>query len=101
METDMSPIDDSVYYEPVNPRMEPPQHHQQPVYYEPPPPPPPQPVYYDPPPQQQPRPEFPQKMHQFDLFSYIDKTTWIIILVIFIIGFFMGKTTQPVYIKTV
>ena len=83
----MSPIDDASYFEAVNPRME---QQQQPVYYEP----PPSRTFI------QSAPALPpQKMHQFDLFSYIDKTTWIIILVIFIIGFFMGKTTQPVYIK--
>jgi hypothetical protein len=34
-----------------------------------------------------------------DLFSEMDKTTYIIIFVAFILGFFMGKTMQPVILK--
>ncbi len=61
------------------------------------------------PPQQQPSeyfPSYPQQYHHqrqdgFDnFFSSISKTTWIIIAILFIVGFFMGKTMQPVFIKT-
>ena len=34
-----------------------------------------------------------------DLFSSIDKTAYIIIFVAFILGFFMGKTMQPVILR--
>ena len=34
-----------------------------------------------------------------DLFGEIDKTTYIIIFVAFILGFFMGKTMQPVILR--
>lgn len=49
--------------------------------------------------------EFPITTHQQhrykkDPFADIDKTTYIIIFVAFIIGFFMGKTMQPVILKT-
>jgi hypothetical protein len=50
--------------------------------------PPPQPYYEQPPP--------PQKE---DIFSNLDKTAYIIIFVSFILGFFMGKTMQPVILR--
>jgi len=34
-----------------------------------------------------------------DFFGEIDKTTYIIIFVAFILGFFMGKTMQPVILR--
>jgi len=34
-----------------------------------------------------------------DFFGEMDKTTYIIIFVAFILGFFMGKTMQPVILK--
>ena len=34
-----------------------------------------------------------------DIFSEIDKTTYIIAFVVFILGFFMGKTMQPVILR--
>ena len=34
-----------------------------------------------------------------DVFSSIDKTAYIIIFVAFILGFFMGKTMQPVILR--
>ena len=45
-----------------------------------------------------------QLPHQFDkktqdFFGEIDKTTYIIIFVAFILGFFMGKTMQPVILR--
>jgi len=61
--------------------------------HQPPPPPPP--------------PMFPSMHQQWqpvdankpDLFSSIDKTAYIIIFVAFILGFFMGKTMQPVILR--
>lgn len=61
------------------------QHEQEPVYYYPPPPPPPPPV--------QPYQE------KIDIFSNLDKTAYIVIFVAFILGFFMGKTMQPVILR--
>ena len=52
------------------------------------PPPPPHPIVHH---QQQPQPA--------DIFNDIDKTTYIIIFVAFILGFFMGKTMNPVIIR--
>ena len=43
-------------------------------------------------------PPAPQKK---DIFSEIDKTTYIIAFVVFILGFFMGKTMQPVILRNV
>ena len=34
-----------------------------------------------------------------DLFGNLDKTAYILIFVTFILGFFMGKTMQPVIIR--
>ncbi len=36
-----------------------------------------------------------------DIFADIDKTTYIIAFVVFILGFFMGKTMQPVILRNV
>jgi hypothetical protein len=36
-----------------------------------------------------------------DILSDIDKTTYIIVFVVFILGFFMGKTMQPVILRNV
>lgn len=41
-------------------------------------------------------PPAPQKR---DIFSEIDKTTYIVAFVVFILGFFMGKTMQPVILR--
>ena len=49
------------------------------------------------PPQMQQFPQFDKKTQ--DLFGEIDKTTYIIIFVAFILGFFMGKTMQPVILR--
>ena len=56
-------------------------------YYQPPPQ---QPVYYAPPPQQ---------AVKNDIFENIDKTGYVIIFVAFLLGFFMGKTMQPVILR--
>jgi len=34
-----------------------------------------------------------------DLFSSVDKSTWIIAFAVFLLGFFMGKTMQPVILR--
>ncbi len=61
--------------------------------WEPPPqsnwPPPQPPMMFMPPPTPQER----------DIFSEIDKTTYIVAFVVFILGFFMGKTMQPVILR--
>ena len=44
-----------------------------------------------------PHPQFNEKTQE--LFGEIDKTTYIIIFVAFILGFFMGKTMQPVILR--
>jgi hypothetical protein len=41
-----------------------------------------------------------QQQHRKDPFADLDKTAYIIIFVAFIIGFFMGKTMQPVILKS-
>ena len=52
--------------------------------------------YYFPPPQQYYEPPHHQKD---DIFSNLDKTAYVIIFVSFILGFFMGKTMQPVILR--
>jgi hypothetical protein len=89
METDMSPFDDSLsqpkqdFFPQYNPQVpQPPQFHQ--THQE----------YF---------PSYPQQPKSDGLdgfFSSISKSTWIIIAILFIVGFFMGKTMQPVFIKT-
>jgi hypothetical protein len=66
---------------------------QQPSYIHQPPPPPPM----FPGTQQQWQPIDANKTN--DVFSSIDKTAYIIIFVAFILGFFMGKTMQPVILR--
>lgn len=60
------------------------QHEQEPMYYYPPPPPPPPQMQYQ---------------EKIDIFSNLDKTAYIVIFVAFILGFFMGKTMQPVILR--
>jgi hypothetical protein len=86
METDMSPIDDSYDPEPMAP---PRQYYREPEpqYYQAPPPPPPQPMFA------------PQSQPQKSFFADIDTTTWVIIGLMVLIAFFMGKTMQPVIIR--
>lgn len=45
-------------------------------------------MYSHPPPEQ-----------KVDIFANIDKSTWIIGFVVFLLGFFMGKTMQPVILR--
>lgn len=57
-------------------------------------------VYYQQPPQPQPPPpQFQTFQGKKDLFSDLDKTAYIVIFVAFILGFFMGKTMQPVILR--
>jgi hypothetical protein len=81
METDIgNPIDYNPNLEKVEeePIQEMPQYY---MDYPPPPPPPP-----------------PQN-EKFDLFEKVDKSTWIIAFAVFLLGFFMGKTMQPVILR--
>ena len=55
-----------------------------------------QPYYMDYPPP--PPPPLPQESEKFD-FSKVDKSTWIIAFAVFLLGFFMGKTMQPVILR--
>ena len=41
----------------------------------------------------------PQEKESFDLFKNVDKSTWIIAFAVFLLGFFMGKTMQPVILR--
>lgn len=53
------------------------------------------PYYYQPPPQQM----IYQQPEKTDIFSNIEKSTWIIAFAVFLLGFFMGKTMQPVILR--
>jgi len=87
METDMSPIDDSYDQVPQQPQFY--QEEEQPYYQQP------SQVYAQSPPQ-----VYTQPSSQKNFFSNIDSTTWIIIGLLVLVAFFMGKTMQPVFIKT-
>ena len=50
--------------------------------------PPPNPYYY---PQHPPMPPHPQQPPQWDPFKNISTSTWIILIVAFVLGFFIGK----------
>jgi len=54
------------------------------------------PYYYQRPPT--PPPPY-QQTHNIDFFSNLDKTAYVVIFVAFILGFFMGKTMQPVILR--
>lgn len=54
---------------------------------------PPPPYYYYPPPPPV------QEVKTSDLFANIEKSTWIIAFAVFLLGFFMGKTMQPVILR--
>ena len=41
----------------------------------------------------------PPQSDKNDFFSTIDKSTWIIAFAVFLLGFFMGKTMQPVFLR--
>ena len=44
-------------------------------------------------------PPQPPQNKSFDLFEKVDKSTWIIAFAVFLLGFFMGKTMQPVILR--
>lgn len=52
--------------------------------------------YYQPPPVMMTPPQPPEKP---DLFASLDKTAYLVIFAAFILGFFMGKTMQPVILR--
>jgi len=52
--------------------------------------------YYFQPPEMTYPPHYPEKV---DFFSSIDKNTWIVAFAVFLLGFFMGKTMQPVILR--
>jgi len=84
METDIgNPIE-------YNPTMEP-EKNEEPVQEE-------QPYYMDYP-MQPPMPPPTPNNDKFDLFEKVDKSTWIIAFAVFLLGFFMGKTMQPVILR--
>jgi len=61
-------------------------------YYDQPPPHVQQPIYVH-------QPQIPLPHEKNDIFSSLDKTGYIIIFVAFLLGFFMGKTMQPVILR--
>ena len=61
-------------------------------YYEQPPPHTQQPIYVH-------QPQVPLPQEKNDIFSSLDKTGYIVIFVAFLLGFFMGKTMQPVILR--
>ena len=54
--------------------------------------------YYFHPSEYQPPPQY-QEKESFDLFKNVEKSTWIIAFAVFLLGFFMGKTMQPVILR--
>ena len=46
-----------------------------------------------------PPPMYQSQQPKVDLFANIDKTTWIVGFIVFILGFFMGKTMQPIILR--
>ena len=69
----------------INDKNEEPAQDEQPYYME----------YPMQPPMYQPQPQ----NDKFDLFEKVDKSTWIIAFAVFLLGFFMGKTMQPVILR--
>lgn len=97
METDLGdkedirgPIQPRGYYEDELPPLE----RENTQQWYPPPQPPPQQMMFMP-------PQHPEMVQKKDVFSDIDRTTYIIAFVVFILGFFMGKTMQPVILRNV
>jgi hypothetical protein len=87
METDIgNPIEYNPTMDPlINDKNEEPAQDEQPYYME----------YPMQPPMYQPQPQ----NDKFDLFEKVDKSTWIIAFAVFLLGFFMGKTMQPVILR--
>jgi hypothetical protein len=44
-------------------------------------------------------PQYQTQPEKVDIFSNIEKSTWIIAFAVFLLGFFMGKTMQPVILR--
>jgi hypothetical protein len=42
---------------------------------------------------------FPSQETKPDFFASVEKSTWIIAFAVFLLGFFMGKTMQPVILR--
>jgi len=81
MENTLPPLEDNEFMEEHQPMHQPtPPQQVEPMYI---------PYMYQP----QPTPE------KKDIFSDLDKTHYIIFFILFILGFFMGKTMQPVIVK--
>ena len=59
--------------------------------------------FYSPPPPAMMPPHYPMmdEPQKVDLFASLDKNVYIIIFVSFILGFFMGKTQQPIVLRPV
>jgi len=91
METDISRFDSA----PIHDYDEPPQYQQQqaPLFQQ---------QHQQPYMMSQPNPFIPAESvpKKIDFFADIDKKAWIFILVALILGFFMGKTMQPIILKT-
>jgi|TARA_X000000368_G_scaffold165420_1_gene130526 hypothetical protein len=51
------------------------------------------------PPQHMYAPQHQEKQIKYDIFENLDKTGYVIIFVAFLLGFFMGKTMQPVILR--
>jgi hypothetical protein len=88
METDIgNPIEYNPTIDPLNQEKEEEEEkHEQPYYFHP------SEMNYAPPPP-------PPQNEKFDIFTNIDKSTWIIAFAVFLLGFFMGKTMQPVILR--
>jgi|TARA_Y100000389_G_scaffold104474_1_gene101326 hypothetical protein len=86
METDIgNPIEYNPTMDPLNnEKNEEPVQDEQPYFME----------YPMQPPMMSPPPE-----KKFDLFENVEKSTWIIAFAVFLLGFFMGKTMQPVILR--
>jgi hypothetical protein len=56
-----------------------------------------QPYYFHPSEMNDPTP--PPVQEKTDIFANIEKSTWIIAFAVFLLGFFMGKTMQPVILR--
>ena len=87
METDIgNPIEYNPNMDPLNNDK-----NEEPVQEEPP--------YYMDYPMQPPMPPPTPRNDKFDLVEKVDKSTWIIAFAVFLLGFFMGKTMQPVILR--
>lgn len=56
-----------------------------------------QPYYFHPSEMNYPTP--PPVQEKTDIFANVEKSTWIIAFAVFLLGFFMGKTMQPVILR--